>query len=103
MAIDAQHELAILLRRAADGQLSEDAFWLEFRARSQAISKPLVEIALESATHFWGNFHERSLFLFRVRPDPGQLEEDRNQLRAIADGIESGVDANVLERRLRDL
>jgi hypothetical protein len=71
-----RNKLATLLRRAAAQAIPESEFWAEFNVLSERIKEPVVEVASESATHYWGNFHKRSIFLFRLKPNRGQLELD---------------------------
>jgi len=94
-------KLAALLRRAAAHTIPEDEFWTEFNALSERFKEPVVEVALESATHYWGNFHKRSIFLFRLKPNRGQLEQGRNELNLIADGLEAGWELPELEEKLK--
>jgi hypothetical protein len=96
------NELAALLRRAAAQTIPESEFWAEFNVLSERIKDPVVEVALESATHYWGNFHQRSIFfLIPLKPKRGQLEQGKNELNLIADGLEAGWELPVLEEKLR--
>jgi hypothetical protein len=88
--VEDHSKLAALLRRAASQTIPEDEFWTEFNALSERLKDPVVEVALESATHYWGNFHKRSIFLFPLKPNRGQLEQGRNELNLIAYGLEAG-------------
>jgi len=93
-------QLAALLRRAAAQTIPEADFWTEFNALSERIEEPVVEVALESATHYWGTFHERSIFfLIPPKPKRGQLEQGKNELKLIADNLDAGWDLPVLEEK----
>jgi len=100
--LEERKQLAALLRRAAAQTIPEYDFWAQFNALSQRIKEPVVEVALESATHYWGNFHERSIFfLIPLKPKRGQLEQGKNELNLIADGLDAGWELPVLEEKLK--
>jgi hypothetical protein len=100
--VEDRKQLAALLRRAAAQTIPESEFWAEFNALSQRIKEPVVEVALESATHYWGNFHERSIFfLIPLKPKRGQLEQGKNELNLIADGLDAGWELALLEEKLK--
>jgi hypothetical protein len=104
MELNDRRQLADLLRRAATLTVSEGDFWTEYYALRGRVSDSIVEVPLESATHYWGNFHQRSIFfLIPVRPDRFQLEQDRNELNLIAKGLEEGWEISVLEEKLKDI
>jgi hypothetical protein len=104
MERDTQTKFAALLRAAAAQKVSEDDFWAQFKDLVDPSSDPIAGIAYETATHYWGNFHSRSiLFLIPRKPDRGQLEQGRNELNLIADALENELPVNELERRLKDV
>ena len=97
-----RQKLAALLREAAAQTISEGRFWADFNALCERIREPVVEVAMESAIHYWGAFHERSVFFFvPLKPNPGQVEQGRNELNLIAEGLEAGWTVSVLEGRLK--
>jgi hypothetical protein len=102
--VEERKQLAVLLRRAAAQSIPEDEFWAEFNALSDRLKGPVVEVALESATHYWGNFHARSIFfLIPVKPNRGQLEQGMDELNLIADGLDAGWELSVLEEKLKEI
>ena len=104
MTLEDRSKLAALLRKAASQTILENDFWKEFNALSGRVNEPIVEIALETATHYWGNFHQRSIFfLIPVRPNPGQLGQGRNELSLIAEALESEWELRTLEEKLKDI
>jgi hypothetical protein len=104
MEPDDRNKLAALLRRAAEQSISETGFWAEFNVLSERIKEPVVEVALESATHYWGNFHPKSiLFLIPVEPSGEQLQQGRNELNLIAEALEAGWELPMLEEKLKDI
>src|ERR1041385_6390532 len=74
--VEDRNELAALLRRAAAQTIPESEFWAEFNGLSERIKDPVVEVALESATHDWGNFHQRSVFS-QTEARPTRTREER--------------------------
>jgi hypothetical protein len=77
---DERKNLADLLRKAAMQSISEDDFWSEFNAFAHRIDPRFFDLAFESATHYWGNFHARNLLLIPVRPDTGQVEQVKKRI-----------------------
>ena len=51
--VEDHNKLAALLRRVVSQTIPEDEFWTEFNALSKRIKEPVVQVALESATHYW--------------------------------------------------
>jgi hypothetical protein len=97
-----RNDLATLLRRAATQTIPETDFWIEFKAISARVKDPVVEVASESAIHYWGNFHARSIFfLIPVKPDRGQVQQGKNELNLIADGLDAGWELTVIEEKLK--
>jgi hypothetical protein len=102
--VEERKQLAALLRRAAAQTIPEGEFWTEFHDLSGRIKEPVVEVALESATHYWGNFHKRSIFfLIPLKPKQGQLEQGKNELNLIAEGLDGGWEFPVLEEKLKGI
>lgn len=104
MELEDKKTLAALLRRATSQTIPEMEFWAEIRALLARAKDPFVELAFESATHYWGNFHRRSIFfLIPLKPDRGQLVQGQNELNLIAEALEAGWDLSLLEKRLKDI
>jgi hypothetical protein len=103
MVLDTQKKLAALLRAAATRTVPEKDFWVELKRLVDPVADPVAGLAYESATHYWGNFHERNLFLIRVKPDRYQLLQGQNELNLIADGIEGNWPIEELKRKLDDV
>ena len=103
MKAEDRNKLVSILRRAARQAISEDEFWAEFNALSARADEPAVDLALESATHYWGNFHSRNILLIPVKPNRWELEQGRDELQLIADGLEADWPLPELERRLKDI
>ena len=105
MELETRNMLAALLRNAAGRTISETEFWTELRAVLNNNTKdPIVQLAWESATHYWGNFHRKSIFFFiPLKPNRGQLEQGKNELNLIADGLEAGWEFPVLAAKLKDI
>lgn len=103
MELDVQKKLASLLRAAATQTISEKDFWAQFKSLVDPLREPIAGLAYESAVHYWGNFHQRNLFLFRVKPDRYQLLQGENELNLIADGIDGNWTIRELRRKLDGL
>jgi hypothetical protein len=103
MELDTQKKLAALLRAAATQTVPEKDFWVQFERLVDPTSERVAGLAYESAIHYWGNFHERNLFLIRVKPDRYQLLQGQNELNLIADALESNWPVSELERKLKDV
>ncbi len=95
-------KLAALLRAAATQTVQEKNFWKQFRSLVDPVREPVAGLAFESATHYWGNFHARNLFLIRVKPDRYQLQQGQNELNLIADALDGDWPLSELELKLRD-
>ena len=98
-----RERLAVLLRKAAALTITESEFWPELKTFSERVKEPIVEVASESATHYWGNFHQRNILLIPVKPDNGQLEQGRNRLALIAQALEGDWALDELEARLKEI
>jgi len=94
-------QVAKLLTDAVDGKISEPDFWVEMERSFRTFDDPLVALAFEEAHHFWGNFHERNLFLIKTRPDPLQLSQGKETLRTLARAIQEGWSVEKTEEALR--
>ena len=103
MGIEASKELAALLRAAASQTVSETDFWDQLKWLSDPASDPIAALAYETATHYWGNFHEVNLLGFRCKPDPHQVQQGRDELNLIAEGLDGNWPHAALERRLKDI
>jgi hypothetical protein len=103
MELHAQKKLAAVLRAAATQTISEKEFWAQFTGIVDPTTEPVAGLAYESATHYWGNFHERNLFLIRVKPERYQLLQGQNELNLIADAIDGNWPLSELKRKLKDI
>ena len=103
MQINAQKQFSALLRAAATQQIAEDDFWNQFNSLVDPENDDIAGLALESATHYWGNFHQRNLLFIPAKPDAGQLQQGRDELNLIADAIDGNWPLPELERRLKDI
>ena len=103
MAIETNEGLAVLLRAAASQTISESEFWDRFKEAAEPSRNPVAALALEVATHYWGNFHSKNLLLMKVKPDRYQVEQGQEELNLIADGIEAGSELPVLKAKLKDI
>jgi hypothetical protein len=104
MKLEDRNHLADLLKRAAAQTISEAEFWAQINALSERVTEPVIKVALESATHYWGNFHRSSvLFFIPAKPNRGQLEQGKNELNLIAEAVEAEWDLPHLEERLKDI
>jgi hypothetical protein len=103
MDTDTQTKLAALLRAAAVRTVSEDDFWREFKTLIDPFADPVAGIAYETATHYWGNFHERNLLLMRSKPDRHQVKQGKEALNLIAEGLERDCPIEELKRKLDDI
>jgi len=92
-----------LLRAAATQTVPEKDFWAQFKRLVDPAREPVAGLAYESAVHYWGNFHQRNLFLIRVKPDRHQLLQGQNELNLIADGIDGNWPIEELKRKLDDV
>jgi hypothetical protein len=101
MELGIQKELASLLRAAATQAVTEKDFWAQFKSLVDPAREPIAGLAYESAIHYWGNFHQRNLFLIRVKPDRHQLLQGQNELNLIADGLDEGWELRVLKEKLK--
>jgi len=103
MEIDNQKKLAALLRDAATQKIAEKDFWAQFKRLVDPVAEPVAGLAYESATHYWGNFHQRNMFLIRVRPDRHQLLQGQNELNLIADALDADWPLSELGRKLENI
>lgn len=103
MELDTRKKLASLLRAAATQTVPEKDFWAQFKRLVNPVREPVAGLAYESAVHYWGNFHQRNLFLIRVKPDRHQLLQGQNELTLIADGIDGNWAIEELKRKLDDI
>ncbi len=103
MELDTQNKLASLLRAAATQTVPEKDSWAQFKRLVDPVREPVAGLAYESAVHYWGNFHQRNLFLIRVKPDRHQLLQGQNGLNLIADGIDGNWPIEELKRKLDDI
>jgi len=103
MEQDTRNRLAALLRAAATQTVPEKDFWKQFEKLVNPVGEPVAGLAYESAVHYWGNFHEKNLFLIRVKPDRHQLLQGQNELNLIADGLDDDWPVSELEHKLKDI
>jgi len=103
MVSNSDKKFAELLRAAASQTIPEEVFWTQFKSLYDAVRGDAAGFAMESATHYWGNFHARNLLLIPVKPDPEQLEQGRNELNLIAEAIENDWEPSKLEQKLKDI
>jgi hypothetical protein len=103
MEPDTKKGFADLLRAAASQTISESDFWDNFNRLESSADDPIAKIAYETATHFWGNFHERNLLLMRSKPDRHQVQQGKEQLNLIAEGLAGDWPVSELKRRLNDI
>jgi hypothetical protein len=96
-------EFAELFRRTAQGAIPEEEFWSKLSHLSERVDKQILELAQESAIHYWGNFHQRNILFICTKPNRGQLVQGQNELNLIAQAIESGWEPAVLEEKLEDI
>jgi hypothetical protein len=94
---------ADLLRAAASQTISEPEFWEKLRSLELPPDDPIARIAYETATHFWGNYHERNLLLMRSKPDRHQVQQGKEQMSLIAEGLERDWPIEELKHRLDDI
>ncbi len=98
-----KQKLATLLRAAATQTVPEREFWAQFKTLVDPAGEPVAGLAYESATHYWGNFHERNVFLIRVKPDRYQLVQGQNELNLIADALDNNWPLSELQLKLKDV
>jgi hypothetical protein len=103
MKKETKKDFADLLRAAANQTLSESEFWEKLKNLETPADDPIARMAYETATHFWGNFHERNLLLMRSRPDRHQVQQGKDQLNIIAEGLEGDWPIPELKRKLDDI
>lgn len=103
MNMETKKNFAILLRGAANQTISEAEFWEKFKNLDAPADDPVAQVAYENATHFWGNFHERNLLLIRSKPDRYQVQQGKEQLTLIAEGLEQDWPIEELKRKLDDV
>jgi hypothetical protein len=103
MKVETQKKCAALLRAAATQTVAEKDFWAQFKVLVDPVGEPIAGLAYESATHYWGNFHQRNLFLVPVKPDRHQLLQGQNELNLIADALDGNWPVSELERKLKGI
>lgn len=103
MAVSTRLEIANILRRAAHNTVPEQEFWQRFRDWSVNIKDGRIMIAWEQAEHYWNNFHQRNIFLFRVKPDAGQLYVGREALQLLAKAFEEDWSEERMEKELHEI
>jgi hypothetical protein len=89
--------------RAVRASISEGEFWKKFKSLEVPADDPMAKIAYENATHFWGHFHERNLLLMRSKPDRYQVQQGKEQLNLIAEGLDQDWPIEELKRKLDDV
>jgi len=100
MELETKKRFADLLRSAASQTISESDFWHEFNRLESPVDDPNARVAYETATHFWGNFHEKNLLLMRSKPDRYQVRQGKEELNLIAEGLEGDWPVSELKCRL---
>jgi hypothetical protein len=103
MELDVQNRFAALLRAAAAQAIPEKDFWVEFESLVDPVREPVAGLAFESATHYWGNFHDRNLFFIRVKPDQYQVQQGQDELKLIAEALDRNWPVSELKRKLKDI
>jgi hypothetical protein len=103
MDLDIEKQFADLLRAAASQTVSEQDFWDKFKRLKLPAKDPFSKAAHNTAIHFWGNFHERNLLLMRRKPSRHQLQQGKDELNLIAEGLERDWPASELKRRMDDV
>lgn len=103
MHMETKKNFANLLRAAANQTIPESEFWDKFKELEAPADDPMAKIAYENATHFWGTFHERNLLLIRSKPDRYQVQQGKEQLNLIAEGLDQDWPIEELRRKLDDL
>ncbi len=103
MEPETKKSFAELLRAAADQTILESDFWDKFNKLKAPSNDPFSRTAYDTAIHFWGNFHERNLLLMRSKPDRHQVQQGKDRLNLIAEGLEGDWPASELKRRLDDI
>ena len=101
MEYKTRQEFATLLRAATSRSIPEKDFWGQLKRLAD--DNPYYGMAFESATHYWGNFHQRNLLLIPVKPDRYQVLQGQNELNLIADGVEGNWPSDELKRKLKDI
>ena len=103
MEMETTKQFAHLLRAAAAQTISEPEFWDKFNKLESLAKDPFGRIVNEAAIHFWGNFHERNLLLIRTKPDRYQLQQGKDELNLIAEGLEADWSVLDLKSRLTNV
>jgi hypothetical protein len=103
MELETQKKFAALLRATTTQTVAEKDFWAQFKTLVDPVGEPIAGLAYESATHYWGNFHQRNVFLIPVKPDRHQLLQGQNELNLIADALDGNWSVSELERKLKDI
>ncbi len=103
MDSDIRTKLAALLRAAAAREIPEDDFWQQFSALAKPFEEPAAGVAFETATHYWGNFHERNILFIPAKPDKYQVIQGQNELKSIADGLEKDWPVFELKQKLQNI
>lgn len=103
MELENRKTLSDLLRAAANQTISESDFWKKLKSLESPADDPIGKIAFETATHFWGNFHERNLLLMRSKPDRHQVQQGKEQLELIAEGLDRDWPIAELKRKLDNI
>ena len=103
MELETKKHFADLLRAAGSQAISESDFWDKFNGLESPANDPIAKVAYETAIHFWGNFHERNLLLMRSEPDRHQVQQGKEQLNLIAEGLEGDWPVSELRRRLQEI
>ena len=103
MELEIRKNLSDLLRAAASQKISESEFWEKLKGLESPADDPVAKMAYETATHFWGNFHERNLLLVRSKADRHQVQQGKEQLNLIAEGLEQGWPLEELKHKLDDI
>ncbi len=100
---DVKKQFADLLRAAASQTVAEQDFWDKFGKLDLPAEDAFSRAAYQTAVHFWGNFHSRSLLLIKRKPNRHQVQQGKDELNLIAEGLERDWPASELKRRLDDI
>ncbi len=82
--------IADLLEKLADEQSWNEELWWRCHDETKANwDDELVAYVYDDVIHYSGLFFERNIFGFRVKPDRYQLEDFREEFRAVANALRS--------------
>jgi hypothetical protein len=83
-------EMAAILRRAAEGTITQLEFYKHFRPWKIETKSPLSELIFEEIEHFWANKGSKYFLFINTAAPENILANDQERMRIVAKALEQG-------------